>query len=166
MTTRRFTAGDKVRVTLDGTVTRYGDDEKLTVQYPSDLGSCETDFELGGTQVKAQTIPPSEELARDQEQARQQIIRAALRLAATEWGNGRESAGASMDLDFAHDQFDEALARYVDLADAWAGTSSTAVTCSDCGGDLIKHGDSDVWSHLSSPEPDHLPTPAKYAGGR
>ena len=47
---------------------------------------------------------------------RHDVIAAALRLAATEWGNGRLTASDSMDLDFAQDRLDEALAAYVKAA--------------------------------------------------
>jgi len=50
------------------------------------------------------------------EDARYEVIAAALNLAATEWGNGRETADASADLDFAQDRLDDALKAYVTAA--------------------------------------------------
>jgi hypothetical protein len=47
---KRFTVGDDIRVTIDGTLTGITSDGKLTVQYRSELGACETSVELEGTQ--------------------------------------------------------------------------------------------------------------------
>jgi hypothetical protein len=47
---------------------------------------------------------------------RDDVIKAALNLAATTWDNGRETASASMDLDFAHDRLNEVLKAYVAAA--------------------------------------------------
>lgn len=116
---QRVTIGNRVRVIVEGEMTGITDTGTLTVQYPSDLGTCETTVELEGTQVKVEGLsPPDLSRAQAKDQARHNVIKAALRLAASDWGNGRETAYDSMDLDHAHDRFDEALARYVELADA------------------------------------------------
>lgn len=57
--------------------------------------------------------------------ARHAVIKACLNLAAVEWGNGRETASGSMDLDFACDQLDEALDEY---AQAHAAVSNPPTT--------------------------------------
>lgn len=46
--------------------------------------------------------------------ARDEVIGAALRLVATEWNNGRQTAAHSMDLDWAQDTLDDALQAYSD----------------------------------------------------
>lgn len=51
------------------------------------------------------------------QQARDQVIGAALYLSATEWGNGLQlSADSSADLDNAHERLDDALKAYVAAA--------------------------------------------------
>ncbi|MGI8331336.1 hypothetical protein ACRYCC_15335 [Actinomadura scrupuli] len=52
------------------------------------------------------------------DEAYRAIQKAALRLAYTEWNNGRETAGDSMDLDYAQDLLDDALNAYILAASA------------------------------------------------
>jgi hypothetical protein len=52
------------------------------------------------------------------EDARHEVIAASLNLAATEWGNGRQTAAHSMDLDYASDRLDNALRAYVEAVTA------------------------------------------------
>lgn len=56
--------------------------------------------------------------------ARDLVIKASLTLAASEWSNGRETPGDSMDLDFAQDQLDDALKQYVRAANAASDLST------------------------------------------
>lgn len=49
--TERFVTGDPIRVVINGTLTGITTDGTLTVQYPSDLGACESAVELEGTGV-------------------------------------------------------------------------------------------------------------------
>lgn len=124
MSERRFTVGDDIRVTIDGTMTGITEDGKLTVQYRSELGACETTVELDGTlpAVKIDHRGPNLARIEAKDEARRVVVQAALRAAATCWPeppNGEADAlHRSDEIEDAIDAFDEALARYVELADA------------------------------------------------
>ncbi|MFB4306927.1 hypothetical protein [Actinomadura sp. GTD37] len=77
--------------------------------------------------------PTPDEMTRAMENARTGVITAALNLAATEWGNGRETAGDSFDLDHAQDRMDEALKTYVRTATKTADPTSPASNPSEKG---------------------------------
>ncbi|MGH3381875.1 MAG: hypothetical protein ACRDP6_44820 [Actinoallomurus sp.] len=72
-------------------------------------------IELGGSrEIHISIVPPEAELKDPSDvRTRDNVISSALHLAAVEWGNGRETAGASMSLDHAQDEFDSALKQYV-----------------------------------------------------
>jgi hypothetical protein len=123
VTKTRFTVGDKIRVTVDGEMTGITEEGTLTVQYPSDLGTCETTVELHGTHtaIKVQHLDPDLGQINAKDQARHEVIRAALRLTAECWP---PDGGEAEALDRLHlwepavEAFDAALDRYVELADA------------------------------------------------
>jgi hypothetical protein len=67
------------------------------------------------TQAEARRRTEMERLAAMAD-AHDEVIAASLNFCVTQWGNGRETADASMDLDHASDRLDDALNAYVTAA--------------------------------------------------